>query len=356
MRIGTCSWADEGLVKHWYPRGVSSPAARLAYYAERFDTVEVDSPFYRLPSPETAAKWAERTPDDFVWHAKASAAMTGHEEADRETAFREFREAFAPLEASGKLRGVLLQYHPRFQKSRRGEGGARGRARRCSTRCSPSSSSATARGWRRTSGPTRSRSSRPHGLAYVSVDSPRTRASNVMPRVAAATARSPTSASTAGTGRPGTSAAPIVGRPVRLDVLEGGARGVGRAAARARRQGRRGLRADEQQQRATTRPKRATLLRGLLDEHGIEATGGVEPAQIGAVRDEAEHKADSELSRLVRGDVVMPKASMSRGHPRRRTRAAASSATSSRRPGTATTSGASPGARPRPSRSSATTR
>ena len=44
--------------------------------------------------------------------------MTGHEEADRETAFREFREALAPLEASGKLRGVLLQYHPRVKKSR----------------------------------------------------------------------------------------------------------------------------------------------------------------------------------------------------------------------------------------------
>src|SRR5581483_1441705 len=85
--------------------------------AERFDVVEVDSPFYRLPSPETAAKWAERTPADFVFHVKASAAMTGHEESDLEAAFREFREVFEPLEASGKMRGVLLQYHPRVKKS-----------------------------------------------------------------------------------------------------------------------------------------------------------------------------------------------------------------------------------------------
>jgi uncharacterized protein YecE (DUF72 family) len=47
VRLGTCSWADEGLVKTWYPKGVSSAAARLGYYAERFDAVEVDSPFYR---------------------------------------------------------------------------------------------------------------------------------------------------------------------------------------------------------------------------------------------------------------------------------------------------------------------
>jgi uncharacterized protein YecE (DUF72 family) len=44
VRIGTCSFADEGLLKKWYPRGVSSPAARLHYYGERFDTVEVASP------------------------------------------------------------------------------------------------------------------------------------------------------------------------------------------------------------------------------------------------------------------------------------------------------------------------
>ncbi|MGH2997574.1 MAG: DUF72 domain-containing protein, partial [Gaiellaceae bacterium] len=117
IRIGTCSWADEGLVKHWYPRGVSSAAARLRYYAEHFDTVEVDSPFYALPSPETAAKWAERTPPGFVFHAKASGEMTGHREGEREASFRAFRESLEPLEAAGKLRGVLLQYHPRFKKS-----------------------------------------------------------------------------------------------------------------------------------------------------------------------------------------------------------------------------------------------
>src|SRR6185436_12446819 len=58
IRIGTCSWADEGLVREWYPRGVSSSEARLRHYAERFDVVEVDSPFYALPTPETAARWA----------------------------------------------------------------------------------------------------------------------------------------------------------------------------------------------------------------------------------------------------------------------------------------------------------
>src|SRR6266542_2466288 len=108
IRIGTCSWADEGLVKRWYPRGVSSPAARLAYYAERFDVVEVDSPFYHLPSPETAAKWAERTPAPFVFHVKASGEMTGHREAG-------LAEWVEPL---GELAGRAEEVYALFNNNR----------------------------------------------------------------------------------------------------------------------------------------------------------------------------------------------------------------------------------------------
>ena len=61
VRIGTCSWADEGLLKAWYPRGVSTAEARLRFYAERFDVVEVDSPYYALPDPAVTERWARRT-------------------------------------------------------------------------------------------------------------------------------------------------------------------------------------------------------------------------------------------------------------------------------------------------------
>ncbi len=188
IRIGTCSWADEGLVKRWYPRGVSSPAARLAYYAERFDVVEVDSPFYRLPSPETAAKWAERTPAGFVFHAKASGEMTGHREAGprdrvRASSARRSRRS----RRAGKLRGVLLQYPPRFVKSRDGARRARRRGARSSSRSSRSSSSATARGSTRTSARTRSRSSSGTASPTSRSTRPRTRARTSCPRIAAAT-------------------------------------------------------------------------------------------------------------------------------------------------------------------------
>ena len=43
--------------------------------------------------------------------------MRCHEPAEQETAFAEFRASLEPLELSGRLRGVLLQYHPSFKKS-----------------------------------------------------------------------------------------------------------------------------------------------------------------------------------------------------------------------------------------------
>ncbi len=80
IRIGTASWTDETLLASgWYPEGVRhNPEARLRYYAQHFDTVEVDSTFYALPRPEVARRWAERTPEGFVFHVKAFSAFTGH--------------------------------------------------------------------------------------------------------------------------------------------------------------------------------------------------------------------------------------------------------------------------------------
>src|SRR3954465_4150735 len=77
VRIGTCSWADEALSKYFYPPKLPAKE-RLAWYAEHFDTVEVDSTFYRLPSESMVQGWAERTPDGFTMHVKVFGLMTRH--------------------------------------------------------------------------------------------------------------------------------------------------------------------------------------------------------------------------------------------------------------------------------------
>jgi uncharacterized protein YecE (DUF72 family) len=137
IRIGTCSWADDALSKFFYPRGTPAKE-RLRYYAERFDTVEVDSTFYRLPDVSMVEGWVERTPPAFTMHVKAFAPMTRHpvkleqlppdlrgevqvddrgrvDRPSREVRgelFRRFLEALEPLRAEGKLGGILFQLPP----------------------------------------------------------------------------------------------------------------------------------------------------------------------------------------------------------------------------------------------------
>src|SRR3954454_1742539 len=137
VRIGTCSWADDALSKHWYPPG-TPPRDRLAYYAERFSTVEVDSTYYRVPTRQMVQGWADRTPDGFVMHVKAFGLMTRHpvkleqvppelreglpvdqrgrvDRPSREARgaiFEEFLAALTPLREAGKLGGLLFQMPP----------------------------------------------------------------------------------------------------------------------------------------------------------------------------------------------------------------------------------------------------
>ena len=137
IRVGTCSWADESFSKAWYPKGVKG-SERLSYYAERFDVVEANSTFYRLPDEELVARWARLLPDGFVMHVKAFGLMTRHPvkldvlpedlhdavEADergrvdrpsrevRGEVFRRFLAALEPLREAGRLGGILMQFPP----------------------------------------------------------------------------------------------------------------------------------------------------------------------------------------------------------------------------------------------------
>ena len=74
IRIGTSGF----LYEHWRGR-FYPPSARgteLEHYAERFDTVELNVTFYRLPSSATFRAWAARVPDGFVYAVKASRYLT----------------------------------------------------------------------------------------------------------------------------------------------------------------------------------------------------------------------------------------------------------------------------------------
>jgi uncharacterized protein YecE (DUF72 family) len=140
-----------------------------------------------LPPPDPAVgRWAQRTPPEFTFHVKAHASMTGHEPAEQTQAFAEFRASLEPLELSGKLRGILLQYHPRFVKT----AAAKTELERVRALLDPLVPliEFRHRSWLEEDECADTLAFlEQNGLAYVSVDAPRTRASNVMPPVAAAT-------------------------------------------------------------------------------------------------------------------------------------------------------------------------
>jgi uncharacterized protein YecE (DUF72 family) len=138
IAVGTSSWADPGFVAEWYPKGMAA-RDRLAWYAERFEMVELNSSFYAVPEPATVERWARVTPDGFTFHVKLHRLLSRHAapaeslppdlraeaDVDRRGRVRlnpEIEAAMAdamlaavePLERAGKLGTFLLQLTPGF--------------------------------------------------------------------------------------------------------------------------------------------------------------------------------------------------------------------------------------------------
>ncbi|NPV60787.1 MAG: DUF72 domain-containing protein [Actinobacteria bacterium] len=113
LRVGTSGWH----YPHWkgvfYPEGTRSHEW-LSFYASRFDTVEINNSFYRLPGQETFAAWAREVPPGFVFAVKASRFIT-HLKKLRETgeAVATFLEHAGHLD--GKLGPILFQLPPRWK-------------------------------------------------------------------------------------------------------------------------------------------------------------------------------------------------------------------------------------------------
>ena len=126
--IGTSGWS--------YPRGKGTwtgyfyPAGKineLEYYSQFFNTVEVNSSFYRPPDPGYAENWVRRTPADFLFavklwqkftHPRMYQAATGEAAAISQSDVDLFRHSIEPLHKSGKLGALLAQFPPSFKNDR----------------------------------------------------------------------------------------------------------------------------------------------------------------------------------------------------------------------------------------------
>jgi uncharacterized protein YecE (DUF72 family) len=138
IRIGTSSWADPEFVRDWYPPKLPA-AARLSWYAEHFDYVEVNSTFYAVPVKKVVNRWDFETPSNFLFDIKLHGLLSRHAvkatslppdirrgaetnplgnltltpKLERLVAERILAE-IEPLREAGKLGAFLLQLSPSF--------------------------------------------------------------------------------------------------------------------------------------------------------------------------------------------------------------------------------------------------
>ena len=134
VRVGTSGWSYPTGKGTWngifYPDKGRRPRSagkfdELRFYAEHFDTVEVNSSFYRIPSLATTKSWAQRTPARFEFalklfqkftHPDMFHEATGADPLDLDQAdVDEFRASIEPLARADKLGPLLAQFPASFK-------------------------------------------------------------------------------------------------------------------------------------------------------------------------------------------------------------------------------------------------
>ena len=273
------------------------PRARLAYYAERFSTVEVDSTFYRVPTESMVQGWAERTPPGFVMHVKAFGLMTRHP-VKLEQVPPDLREGLPvdergrvdrpPREARGRVPRVPRRARSRSvtpgssavssSRCRRTSCGSPRRSTTWSGRASRSartrfcSNRGTGRGSTSESATSSCAGSRSAGSAGWSSTRRRSRRETCPRRSSRRRRRSPTSASTGATPAPGTCAAASAAQ--RFDHLYGEDElrewvGPLRELSNAAEEAYAFFNNNNQTNGVAQAPAGAVLLRKLLEQEGV---------------------------------------------------------------------------------------
>ena len=114
LLFGTSGWS----YKEWVGPFYEDEKRMFSYYARFFNTVEINSTFYRYPSKSTIYGLNRTSPRGFIFSAKLPRLITHEKKLDpKENIKRDlirFLELLDPLSASGKLGCILVQLPPRF--------------------------------------------------------------------------------------------------------------------------------------------------------------------------------------------------------------------------------------------------
>lgn len=112
IRIGPAGWSYKDWKGIVYPPSPGSDFDPLAYLAQFFDTIEINSSFYRPPAEKTAKSWAARVAQnpDFRFTAKLNKVFTHARGKATASDEKEFRRGIDPLAEAGKLGAILIQF------------------------------------------------------------------------------------------------------------------------------------------------------------------------------------------------------------------------------------------------------
>src|SRR5450631_4528239 len=108
IRLGTSAFTASGWPGVFYPPRMR-PRDYLTYYTTKFDTVEIDSTYYSIPSPSVVTGWAAKTPPGFQLSAKVPQIIT-HEKCmvDCDLELKTFVNRMSIM--GDKLGPLLLQF------------------------------------------------------------------------------------------------------------------------------------------------------------------------------------------------------------------------------------------------------
>ena len=115
IKIGTSGFSFNDWVGVFYPAG-SSKESMFSTYVKYFDTVEINSTYYRIPPKRVFASLEEKTSDTFEFIVKLNKEST-HERKDSPQAMEALHEAVVPLMETQKLKGFLAQFPYSFKNT-----------------------------------------------------------------------------------------------------------------------------------------------------------------------------------------------------------------------------------------------
>jgi uncharacterized protein YecE (DUF72 family) len=109
IHLGTSGWYYDHWAGRFYPDEMDR-GDWLRYYAERFDSVEVNASFYRMPSKNMVVGWRDKTPDDFVLTFKGSRVVTHRKKLRDVDGY--LAKFYDRLDHAGDRRGPILWQLP----------------------------------------------------------------------------------------------------------------------------------------------------------------------------------------------------------------------------------------------------